>query len=153
MLNLCLHQAGDFLDQHVIQLVKRQVLVVILAQQIAADNPGQSDNLQQAMARFYSPGAHLTRHKDVRHGQRIEDLHTVGAPQSIGQIVVANQKKDGQAGIGQTADALGELTLVGWAGVACLVGIAGEENQVDVILRGITNHLVKGSEEIAQAAG
>ena len=69
--------------------------------------------------------------------------------------MVADQKKDGQAGSTQAADALCKLALMGGAGIARLVGIAGEHDQVNRIIgrQAELDHLVKNGEEVGKAAG
>ncbi len=54
--------------------------------------------------------------------------------------------------LGQVADAVGELALIGRVGVAGLEGVAREDGQVNLVLAGVLDHLVHAPQKIADAA-
>jgi len=69
----------------------------------------------------------------------------------VGQVVVAGHEEDGDAGPGEAGQALGELPLVRLGGLAALVGVAGEEDQVGLVGDGVGDELVEGAEEVDEA--
>ena len=67
--------------------------------------------------------------------------------------MVADEEEDGDAGAGDGGDALGEFPLVGLGGIAALVGVAGEENEVGGGVEGALDDFVKCAEEVLEAGG
>ena len=65
--------------------------------------------------------------------------------------MVTEEEEDGHVCLGETGDTLGELSLVGLGGVAAFVGVAGEEDEVDVVIEGEVDDLVEGGEEVGEA--
>ena len=65
--------------------------------------------------------------------------------------MVACEQEQLRAVLAQPADTLGELTLICLAGVTALVGVAAEEDQIDLVVQGIVYQLVEGGQEIKEA--
>ena len=58
--------------------------------------------------------------------------------------MVADEEEDGDTAGGQPIYAFGKFPLLGLAGLATLVSVTAEENEVHLILPGIIYNLVKG---------
>jgi hypothetical protein len=57
--------------------------------------------------------------------------------------VIASEQEHGNIGIRQSANALRKLALVGLTGLPVFIGVTAKKNQVNLILKGIVNELVK----------
>ena len=88
---------------------------------------------------------------DVGHGKRVEDVERAGACGDVGHVVVADEQEHGDARLREAGDAPRELALVCLRGVAALVGVAGEQGEVDVAVDGVVDKLVEGVEEVTEA--
>jgi len=79
----------------------------------------------------------------------VEDIKGRGPAAGMGNVVVADEKKNWDAGLPQADDAAGKLPLEGRGGVPVLVGVPGEKNQVDLLRNGVIDHMVEGLKEVA----
>jgi hypothetical protein len=67
--------------------------------------------------------------------------------------MVASEEEHGNTSVRQAADTLRQLTLVGLAGLPIFVRVTAKKNQVNFILNGIINQMVKRGKTIEQACG
>ena len=125
--------------------------MLVPGEKIAPSWPGQGNDLQGAGARLEQVRLQLLGHGDEGHGQRGEDLKGGGAAPRVGEVMVAHQQEDGDALGCERGDAASELPLVGLGGIAALVGIAAEEDEVDLLPDGEVDKLVEGCEEVEQS--
>ena len=80
---------------------------------------------------------------DVLDGQRIKDLRAGGPADGIGQVVVADEQENGHAAAGNPVYPFGEFSLLGLAGFAAFIGVAGKKHEVNVIVEGIVDQPVE----------
>jgi hypothetical protein len=126
-----------------VELLEVEVLGVFFAEQSAAPQPGQRDDLDDAVFSRDFVNIRFVGDVDVFDGQRIEDFRAGGSADGIGQVVVADEQKYGHAAAGDPVYPFGEFSLLGLAGFAAFVGVAGKKHQVDVVVEGIIDQPVE----------
>ena len=119
----------------------------------AAPRPGNGQHLQRPVPGGDSVILKAIAHVDVGYLQGGKDLHRGSPIDGVGQVVVAHQKKGGDARRRQPGQTLGELPLLGLGWIAALIGIPGQQDQVHVLGQGVLHHLVQGGEKVQQAGG
>jgi len=67
--------------------------------------------------------------------------------------VVAHEQKYGDVVRGKAVDTPGKLALLGLGGLAGLVGVPAEDDQIYRILYGVINNFVQRGQKIEQACG
>ena len=70
---------------------------------------------------------------EAGRGECAEDIQAGGAGHRVGHIVVPGQQEDRDACLQQPSQSLGELALLGGIGVAGLIGVACEQEQVHAL--------------------
>ena len=98
---------------------------------------GRGDDLKGAGAGLYEVGLQAVADADLWDAEGGEDLDGAGPAAGVGDVVVADQEEDGNAVLGKVGHAAGELALVGLGRVAALVGVSGEEDEVNVLTDGV----------------
>ena len=91
---------------------------------------GQGGYLEGAARGFDEIGLDFVANIEAGDFQGVEDFYCGGAAHGVGQVVVADEEEDGDAGGGKGGEAAGELPLLGLVGVAAFVGVTGEEDEV-----------------------
>jgi len=81
---------------------------------------------------------------NIFNSQGIKDFGTGSPTYGIGQVMVTDEKEDGDTTGGQAINAFGKLSLLGLTGLTTLIGVTAEENKVYPVLPGIIYNLVKG---------
>jgi len=145
--------AGQPLAQQPVQLIYTLALGLFPQDVILAQWIRRGRDLQ-ALAVAAGDGLHrvVGSDVDVGHAQRVEDADRSGAALHGRQVVVAHQQHHGHACIRQPLDAPRELPLEGGIGIAHLVRVAREHEQIDVLFDGIIDHVGQPSQEIHHAA-
>jgi hypothetical protein len=125
---------GDNPPQCLVQSLQREPPELLVGQEPLAHRKGDHPHLDGAAPGRDAQQGLLPAHVDVGDGQSVEDVHRGRPLGHRRQVVVAHQEKDRNPGIGQLLHPSGEGPLVGGIGVAGLVGVAGEDDQVGGIL-------------------
>ena len=136
-----------------VELLEIEVLGVLFAEQGAAPQPGERNNLDDAVFGGNVVNLRFIGDDDIFHGQRIEDFGAGGASDSVGQVVVADEQEDGDTAAGKPVYPFGEFPLLGLAGFAAFIGVAGKQHQVDVVVQGVIDDLVEGRQNVVLAGG
>ena len=144
-------KVGDPLLDLAVDVVYGEAAGLLSREVCTAPDPGQREDLQGAGAGVDYAGLQAFGGGDVGHGKRGEDVECAGASGDVGHVVVADEQEHGDAGLRETSDAPGELALVGLRGVAALVGVAGEQGEVDAAVDGVVDELVECVEEVTEA--
>ncbi len=127
-----LHGALQAAQQLGVDLLDRLIFEVVLTQQDAAADPGDGHDLQRTRFGLHMIEAGSAGHHDAGDGQCAEDIQAGGPGHGIGHIVVTGEQEDRDAGLVEAAQAQGKLALLGWAGITCLIGIAGKQKEIGV---------------------
>ena len=124
----------------------------LLAIHVLADSyPWQRDDLHVSGVGGDAVRGERLPDGDVGDAERGEDLERGCAVGDVRQVVVADGEERGDARGGEPGNAASELALMGLGGVARLVGVAREEDEVHALRDGVVDGVVHRGEEIEQA--
>ena len=144
---------GQPLFQGLPHLFDRQTTGFLTAEDGAAPWPRNGQDLQRPRRRGHVVRLQIGAHVDIGDFQSGKDVHRRGPAGSRGQVVVTHQQKNWDPGAGQTVQPFGEFPLVGLGRVPALVGVAGQQHQINAFVQGKLHNLVQGIEKISQPGG
>ena len=147
LLEVCDEPGFDLL----LDLLQRLAARLFAAHELADAYPRQRDDLHVAGVGGDAVRFEPLPDADVGDAERGEDLKRGGAVSDVRQVVVANGKERGDARGGEPRDAAGELALVGLGGVARLVGVAREQDEVHTAVDSVVDGVVHRGEEVQEA--
>ena len=138
--------------EQAVQLGQALALHFIPADQRRAQRVGRRGDLERLPAAA-DDLEHLfpVAHGDIGHIERAEDVDAGGALGDRGQVMVAHEHDHRDAGVRDLLDAAGELPLVGRVGVARLVRITGEDENVHALLDGVVADVAQPAQEVHDA--
>ena len=138
--------------EQAVQLGQALALHLIAADQRRAQWVGRRGDLKRLPAAA-GDLEHLfaVAHGDVGHIERAEDVDAGRALGDRGQIVVADEHDHRDAGVRDLLDAAGELPLIGRVGIARLVRITGEDEDVHALLDGVVGDVAQPAQEVHDA--
>ena len=134
-----------------LDLLQRLAARLLAIHELADPYPRQRDDLHVSGVGGDAVRAERLSDGDVGDAERGEYLERGGAVGDVRQIVVANGEERGDARCREARDAPRELALVGLRGVARLVGVAREEDEVDTAVDGVVDGVVHRGEEVEEA--
>ena len=136
-----------------IQFGQALALRLLLAQQGGAQRVRRGRDLERLPAAA-GDLEHLFAVADehVGHTQRAEDVDAGGALGDRGQVMVAHQHDHRDAGVGDLLDAPRELALVRGVGVARLVRVTGEDEDIHALLDRVVADVAQPAQEVHDAA-
>ena len=102
-----------FFEQGLLDFTDGLVFVLVHRGQDAAAQPGKSQDLNGTATGLDTQRLRFACDEHILYGQGLEDGDGIGPPPRVGNIVIAHQEHDGDAGPRDSRDATGELALQG----------------------------------------
>ena len=120
----------------------------VLRHDVGADEVGNACDDDLAAPGREGPGIGPGEDRDARAAEQAVDFEGVGAAFGIGDIVVADEHRDGDVAVGEPLESRRERPLMGLIRVAGLVGVAREDREIDVGVECAVHELVERRREI-----
>jgi hypothetical protein len=126
----------------------------LAGEQAGAGDPGQGDDLErQPFEIIRAEKSGMIENVHVRDFKGVEVFQSVGAAESGGEVVVADEQEGADASPGEAHHPAAPFALEGGGGRAILIGVASEDDQVNLLLDGGIDDGIQGAEEVHDAHG